>query len=75
MKLLDVKEIAQILNVKPSTIYQWSELGQMPCIKFNGCVRFDFDDVTNWLNSCKKEVNSGYNPFIQIRGPKKGGKI
>lgn len=27
MKLVDIKEIAGILNVKPSTLYQWAELG------------------------------------------------
>jgi len=74
MKLLDVKEIAQILSVKPSTLYQWAELGQIPCIKINGALRFDIEDVLNWIKSCKKNVESSYNPLIQIRSPKKGGK-
>ena len=74
MKLLDVKEIAQILSVKPSTLYQWAELGQIPCVKINGALRFDIEDVLNWIRSCKKNVESSYNPLIQIRSPKKGGK-
>jgi len=74
MKLVDVKEIAQILNVKHSTLYQWAELGQIPCIKLNGALRFDIEDVLNWIKSCKKNVESSYNPLIQIRSPKKGGK-
>jgi len=74
MKLLDVKEIAQILSVKASTLYQWAELGQIPCIKINGALRFDIEDVLNWIKSCKRNVESSYNPLIQIRSPKKGGK-
>ena len=74
MQLIGVKEVAEILNVKPSTLYQWAELGQIPCIKINGALRFDIEDVMNWIRSCKKNVESSYNPLIQIRSPKKGGK-
>jgi excisionase family DNA binding protein len=74
MKLLDVKETAQILGVKPSTLYQWAELGQIPCLKINGCLRFDMEDIMTWIKSCKKDVSSSYNPFTQARGPRRGGQ-
>lgn len=74
MKLLDVKEIASMLNVKPSTLYQWAELGQIPSIKLNGALRFDLDDILKWIKSCKKGVDSGYNPLIQTRCPGKEAK-
>jgi len=74
MKLIGVREVSEILTVKPSTLYQWAELGQIPCIKINGALRFDIEDVLNWIKSCKKNVESSYNPLIQIRSPKKGGK-
>lgn len=73
MKLLDVKEIASMLSVKPSTLYQWAELGQIPCIKLNGCLRFDLEDIQKWIKACKKAGDSGYNPFTQARSPRKGG--
>lgn len=69
MKILDVKEIAKFLNIKPSTVYQWAELGQIPCIKLNGCLRFDLEDIMNWIKSCKKESESSYIPLIQTRCP------
>ncbi|MEJ2697523.1 MAG: helix-turn-helix domain-containing protein [Candidatus Sulfobium sp.] len=72
MKLVTVKEISEILNVKPSTLYQWAELGQIPCIKLNGSLRFDLADIQNWIRECKKTPVSEYNPFIQTRGPRKG---
>ena len=73
MQLIGVKEVSEILNIKPSTVYQWAELGQIPCIKLNGAVRFDIEDITNWIRSCKKAAVSSYNPLIQTRSPRKGG--
>jgi excisionase family DNA binding protein len=74
MKLVSIKELSQILDIKEKTLYQWAELGQIPCIKLNGCLRFDSDDIFEWIKSCKKDASSGYNPFTQARGPRKGGK-
>ena len=73
MKLLTVQEVSEIIKAKPKTIYQWAELGQIPSIKMQGALRFDLDDIMEWVKSCKREVHSGYNPFTQARGPKKGG--
>jgi len=73
MNLITVHELAEILKTKPKTLYQWASLGQIPCIKLNGCLRFNLEDIQEWVESCKQEANSGYNPFTQARGPKKGG--
>ena len=73
MNLLTVQEVSEIIKAKSKTIYQWAELGQIPCVKLNGSLRFDFDDILVWINSCKKEPSSSYNPLTQARGPRKGG--
>jgi predicted DNA-binding transcriptional regulator AlpA len=73
MKLISIKELSGIINVKPSTLYQWAELGQIPCVKLNGCLRFDLDEILDWIKSCKREAVSGYNPLTQARSPKEGG--
>jgi len=73
MKILKVKELSELLQVKEKTLYQWAELGQIPCVKFNGCLRFDLDDIAKWKKDCTKEPSSSYNPLTQARGPKKGG--
>lgn len=75
LKLVTVKEIAEILRIKPSTVYQWAELGQIPCIRLNSALRFDLKDIQIWISDCKKDANSGYNPFTQARSPKKGVNI
>ena len=74
MQLIGVKEVSEILNVKPSTLYQWAELGLIPCYKLNGSLRFDIEDIMSWIKSCKKEVTSRYNPLTQARGPRRGGQ-
>jgi excisionase family DNA binding protein len=73
MRFLTVKEVSEIIKVKPSTIYQWAELGQIPCLKLNGLLRFSEDDLMEWIKKCKKEPHFSYNAFTQARGPRKGG--
>ena len=53
-KLLTVEEIADVLNVKQSTIYNWTHLGFIPHIKIGKLLRFNEDDVLKWLN--KKSI-------------------
>ncbi len=75
MKILDIKELSDILKVKPKTLYQWAELRQIPFLKLNGALRFDLDDIEQWIRSCKKDSESSYNPVAQTsRCPRKGGK-
>ncbi|RJQ47687.1 MAG: DNA-binding protein [Nitrospiraceae bacterium] len=54
MNIITVKELEKILKVKQKTLYQWAELGQIPCIKMQGCLRCDLDDLLKWVDSCKK---------------------
>ena len=58
MKIMTVKEVSELLKVKEKTLYQWAELGQIPCIKMNGCLRFDFDDLQKWVKSCGRDIDS-----------------
>ncbi len=53
MKIVTIKELAEIIKVKDKTLYQWAELGHIPCIKMQGCLRFDLDDITKWVATCK----------------------
>ena len=75
MKIITITELSELLKVKPKTLYQWAELRQIPFLKLNGALRFDFDDIQRWISDCKKEPQSGYNPIAQTsRCPRKGGK-
>ncbi len=74
MQIVTIKELAAILKVKPKTLYQWAESKQIPCLKLNGAVRFDLDDIHKWVTSCKSTPSGGYNAGAQIasvRSPRK----
>ena len=53
MRLLKAKEIAAIIGVQPSTIYQWTHQRFIPHVKIGKLVRFNADDVTDWLSKMK----------------------
>jgi len=74
MEFVDVKTLATFLRVKQSTLYQWAELGQIPSYKVNGCLRFDMDEIKEWIKSCKKDIVSAYNPILRLEA-RKGGKF
>ena len=50
LKLLNVQEIADLLGVKKSTIYQWTSQGFIPHVKIGKLVQFNVDSVMKWLN-------------------------
>ena len=37
-----------------STVYAWAEHGTLPSFKINGLLRFDHDEVMQWLKGCKR---------------------
>jgi len=48
-KLLTVEQVADYLQVKPSTIYQWTHLGFIPHVKLGNRIRFGVSQVEKWL--------------------------
>lgn len=72
MKLLTVRQVADLINAKPSTIYAWAEQGIIPHCKLNGLLRFDESDLRGWIISKKEE--RVYNTAVG-RKPRKGGQI
>jgi len=53
MKFLTVKEVCALIKARPSTVYQWAELGQIPSYKVNGLLRFSEAEILEWLSRCK----------------------
>ena len=62
-KLLTVDELAEVLSVKRSTIYQWRHLGLIPYIKVGRFVRFRETDIQKWLQSKQVKAASRYRPI------------
>ena len=53
MKILTVKRVSKILKVKTSTLYSWASKGKIPCHKLNGLLRFDLEEIENWVKKSK----------------------
>jgi len=47
--LLDVKQVAEYLQLKASTIYTWAQDGKIPANKVGRTWQFIKDDVDRWL--------------------------
>jgi len=52
---LTVKELAQRLNIKDTTLYAWAAQGKIPSVKFHGVLRFPLEDIEQWVASFRRE--------------------
>jgi excisionase family DNA binding protein len=48
-RLLTPDEVADLLGVKKSTIYQWTRQGFIPHVKLGRCLRFREARVLEWV--------------------------
>ena len=53
-RLLTVEQVAERLQVKPRTIYQWVHDGYIPVIKLGALVRFSPASLMAWIK--KREL-------------------
>ena len=51
MQLLNVRQLAEILNVKEKTLYHWKRQGKLPYVKLGRLVRFDYDTVMKQMEA------------------------
>lgn len=54
-KFLTVPDVASILSVKQSTVYQWAKSGEIPHYRLGRIVRFKRKDVEAWVENFRKE--------------------
>ena len=55
MKFLTVEDVAEMLQVTRTTIYNLKKQG-LPFIKLGKNIRFDQDDVIDWVRSNRQVV-------------------
>jgi len=53
MNLLTVKDVAAMLKVSKSTVYQWANAGLIPTCKINGTIRFKEPEILEWIDSSR----------------------
>lgn len=48
--LLTVREVAELLGIRPGSVYHWVSQGRLPCIRLSSrCLRFRREDLDEWL--------------------------
>ena len=52
--LLTIRQLADYLNIKRSTLYAWVEQGFIPHYKMNRLIRFKKEEIDTWLENLKK---------------------
>lgn len=63
-KLLTIDELAKVLSVKKSTIYQWVHLGLIPHIKVGRLLRFKEGSIQKWLASREVEPSVRFRAIL-----------
>ncbi|OQA56113.1 MAG: Helix-turn-helix domain protein [Candidatus Omnitrophica bacterium ADurb.Bin277] len=73
-KLMTAKQVSEILEVNPSTIYQWVHLGLIPYVKLGKCVRFKKIELFRWIdrNLRKERVSFKRAEKVLKKYPSKG---
>ena len=49
-RLMTAKQVGELIEVKPNTIYQWVHLGLIPYVKLGKCVRFEKAELFRWID-------------------------
>jgi excisionase family DNA binding protein len=48
-EVLTAQQVADLIKVKPVTIYSWASAGKIPHIRIDKVVRFDKEEVLRWF--------------------------
>ena len=65
--LLTIKEVAPCLQIKPSTLYAWAAQGRIPCLKIHGLVRFQKDEIDQWLERFREQPKAEVSRRVRPR--------
>jgi len=63
-KLLTVKQLCDMLQIKPSTVYKWVHYSYIPYVKLGDLIRFKKEKVDGWIE--KRERRGRYKYKIDI---------
>lgn len=58
LRLVSIKIVATFLMIKQSTVYSWVHTGSIPFHKLNGLLRFDMDEIENWVRKSSQVSQS-----------------
>ncbi len=64
----NIKEVSAYTSLPIKTIYDWSNQGKFPCIKYGRRILFDLQDVDRVMDSLKRPYNQSVTVTNKIIG-------
>lgn len=59
-KLLTIKQISELIQISPSTLYEWTHTNFIPHYKLPKGVRFRETEIEQWLKCRKRKGRASY---------------
>lgn len=59
-QLLTPKQLAELLQIKLSTVYKWAHFGYIPHIKMGDLIRFKEKRIEQWLDKRVRKGRASY---------------
>ncbi len=56
--MLTIAQVSELLNIKVSTLYAWVSQGKIPHLKIHRLIRFDANEIQQWLVSCQPQKDN-----------------
>ena len=74
-RYVDIKKVSRYTSLPVKTIYDWSNQGKFPCIKYGRRILFDIQDVDKAMAKYKKPYLEIENTVNKIFGDLHGNGI
>lgn len=74
-RLLNARELADLLGFQAGTIVDWSERGKIPSFKIGGRLRFRESEVLDWLEERRQGPAGGASANQHHRRPSVVGYV
>ena len=55
-RLVGIKELAEYLGISIDTAHHWVSTNRIPSVKRGGLMRFDLEEIENWIKKRKAAV-------------------
>ncbi len=57
--LIDIDELSKRLSIAKGTLYNWVSQRRLPHSKVGRCLRFDVEEIEEFLRGCSTMVEAG----------------
>ena len=74
-RYVNIKEVSEYTSIPVKTLYEWSSVGKIPCIRLGRKLLFDLHDIDQLMASLKRPYNQCEETVNKIVGGVHGDGI